>query len=81
MMILEALITLFVNFLLALLDTLNLISVPVDVIITLREFAVYGSYIVGSDLLVLFATMVFTWAIAKLSVGLAIRIWELLPLT
>jgi hypothetical protein len=80
-MILEALITLFLNFLLALLDTLNLVSAPVDIIVALREFAVYGSYIVGSDLLVLFGTMVFLWAIAKLSVGLAIRIWELLPLT
>lgn len=80
-MILEALIDLFVNFLLALLDTVNLVNIPSDVVATLHEFAVYGSYVVGSDLLVLFATMIFTWAAAKLSVGLAIRIWELLPLT
>lgn len=80
-MILEALITLFCNFLLGLLDLISVLSLPLDAIGVLQTFAVYGSYIVGSDLLMLFASVVFSWTVAKLSVGIGVRIWELLPFT
>ena len=80
-MILEGLINIFVGFLLGLLDGLSLLSLPLDLISLLSEFCSYGSYIVGSDLLMLFASLVFTWTAAKLSVGIGIRLWELLPFT
>lgn len=80
-MILEALISLFSNFILGLLDLISIVSLPLDAISALQTFCVYGSYVVGSDLLMLFASVVFTWTAAKLSVGLAIRVWEMLPLT
>lgn len=80
-MIFEALITLFCDFLLGLLDLLSVLSLPLDAIEVLQTFAVYGSYIVGSDLLILFGSVVFSWTVAKLSVGVGIRLWELLPLT
>lgn len=80
-MILEGLINIFVSFLLGLLDSLSILSLPLDMITVLHEFCVYGSYIVGSDLLMLFASLVFTWTTAKLTVGIGIRLWELLPLT
>ena len=80
-MILEALISLFSNFIMGLLDLVSAVSLPLDAIMVLQQFCVYGSYVVGSDLLMLFASVVFTWTAAKLSVGLAIRIWEMLPLT
>lgn len=80
-MILEALISLFCSFILGLLDLISVVSLPLDAITVLQQFCVYGSYVVGSDLLMLFASVVFTWTAAKLSVGLAIRVWEMLPLT
>lgn len=80
-MILEALISLFSSFILGILDLLSVVSLPLDAISVLQTFCVYGSYVVGSDLLMLFASVVFTWTAAKLSVGLALRIWEYLPLT
>lgn len=80
-MILEALISLFSNFIMGLLDLISLVSLPMDAVGVLQTFCVYGSYVVGSDLLMLFASLVFTWTAAKLSVGLAIRVWEMLPLT
>lgn len=80
-MILEGLINMFVSFLLALLDTLSILTLPLDMITVLHEFCVYGSYVVGSDLLMLFASLVFMWTTAKLAVGIGIRLWELLPFT
>lgn len=80
-MILEVLISFFTNFILGLLDLISLVSLPVDAVQVLQTFCVYGSYIVGRDLLMLFASLVFTWTAAKLSVGVGIRLWEMLPLT
>ena len=80
-MILEALITLFSNFIQGLLDMVSIVSLPLDAIEVLHQVCLYGSYIVGSDLLMLFGSLIFTWTAAKLSVGVGIRLWELLPLT
>lgn len=80
-MILEILISIFSNLILGLLDLIEVVSLPVDAISVLQTFCVYGSYVVGSDLLLVFSSVVFTWTMAKLSVGLALRIWEYLPLT
>lgn len=80
-MIFEILINVFVDFLLDLLDGINLISLPIDTVEMLTEYCIYGSYVVGSDLLLLFASTVFSWTSIKLLVGFGIRIWELLPLT
>lgn len=80
-MILEGLISIFVNFLLSLLDGISIISLPLDMITLLSEFCIYGSYVVGSDFLLLFASTVFSWTSAKFLLGIGIRLWELLPLT
>lgn len=80
-MILEILISIFTNLVLGFLDLIDIVMIPVDLILVLRTFCVYGSYVVGSDLLLIFSSLVFVWTSAKLSVGLALRIWEYLPLT
>ena len=80
-MILEVLITLFSNFIQGLLDMVSIVSLPLDAIEVLHQVCMYGSYIVGGDLLMLFGSLIFTWTSAKLSVGVGIRLWELLPLT
>ena len=78
-MILETLINVFVGFLLGLLDGIEIVSFPLDIVKMLAEFCVYGSYVVGGDLLLLFASTVFTWTAAKFLVGIGIKVWELLP--
>lgn len=80
-MILEALINLFFDFLMSLFDTFHLITLPTDVIEALRNFVVYGGYVVGNDLLILFGTTIFSWVGLKLTVGISLRIWEMLPFT
>lgn len=80
-MILEMLISFFCDFILGLLEMLDIISLPLDAIEVLHEFFVYGSYIVGHDILIIFGSLVFGWTIAKLTVGIGIRVWEMLPFT
>lgn len=82
-MLLEALIEICVSFIIGLFDFVSLsgISLLVDAAGVLSNFCVYGSYIVGADLLFVFGGLVLTWTLAKLSVGVGIRLWELLPFT
>lgn len=80
-MILEALIRVFVRFLLGLLDTISFLNLPFDMVTALSEFCLYGGYVVGYDFLTLFAATVFGWTAAKFLVGIGIRLWELLPFT
>lgn len=80
-MILEFTIDIFCNFLVGLLDAANAVAIPVNGIQTLATFASYGSYIVGSDLLLTFCGVVLMWMTIKLSVGIGLFLWRLLPLT
>lgn len=82
-MIVEALITLCVAVLSGLFSLIEVsgLSLLVDAVGALTTFAVFGSYVVGSDLLLVFGGMVAAWAAAKISVGIGIRLWELLPFT
>lgn len=82
-MILESLINICVSFVMGLLEliTISGIDILLDAVAALSEFCVYGSYIVGADMLLVFGGLVLTWSVAKLSVGVGIRLWELLPFT
>ena len=59
----------------------EMIALPVDLISTLYNILCYGSWVVGSDVLLLFVGSVTFWWSVKFSVGLAIWIYEHLPLT
>lgn len=80
-MILEFVIDVFCGFLVQLMSAANAVSIPVNGIQTLATFASYGSYIVGSDLLLTFCGVVFMWMGTKLTVGVGLFVWRLLPLT
>lgn len=80
-MIAEILIGMFMGFIENIFVLIPTDSVPAGAIEPLAEFFVYGSYIVGPDTLILFGAIVFAWAFAKISIGLGIRLWELLPFT
>ena len=82
-MILEVLINICFGIIMGLFDLIEFSGVPLlsETASVLSEFCVYGSYVVGADLLLIFGGLVVTWTAAKLSVGVGIRLWELLPFT
>lgn len=80
-MILEFLMNLTFNFLSGVLDLFTAFDLPLDTIQALATFCSYGSYIVGSDLLILFATSVLTWISLRITVGFLIFVWRCLPFT
>ena len=80
-MLLEFLMNLTFNFLSGVLDLFTAFELPLDSIQVLATFCSYGSYIVGSDLLVLFATSVLTRITCRITIGFLIFLWRCLPFT
>ena len=80
-MIIQGLVSMFVGILVKLLDFASFVSIPTDVITVLSTATVFGSYVVGSDIMVLFGTSITSWIAVKLSIGLALQVWKLLPFT
>lgn len=80
-MIGEVLIDLFFSLLTGLFSTFELIALPTQFISTLETIMSYGVWIVGADIMVLFAGSVVFWWGVHLSIGLAVWVWERLPLT
>lgn len=80
-MIGEALINLCLGIFRLLFGTLEFIQLPTQIISTLGTILVYGNWVVGVDILSLFvASVVFWWGV-HLSIGLAVWLWKMLPLT
>lgn len=80
-MILETLINIFCVMLDGLLSGFKYIQIPKQGIEALATVTAYGSYVVGADLLLCFASVVATWMLMKITVGVGLFIWRLLPLT
>lgn len=81
-MIAEALIGLFVSLLrVAIAGVGSTVSIPLDVIATLANVCGYGNYIVGIDVLGVFAGLVVFWTTVKCAIGIVLFIWRLIPLT
>ena len=80
-MIVEFFVTCVVTLINNALGVVRALTLPKDISGALATFISYGNYIVGSDLLLLFATSVATWMMIKLSVSVILFVWRLLPLT
>lgn len=80
-MIIEFFVTIVTNLLTSALSAAQVLTIPSDIAGALSTFMAYGNYVVGGDLLLLFATSVTTWMTLKLTVGVVLFIWRLLPLT
>lgn len=81
-MIAEGLITLFVSILrMAIAGIGSTVSIPLDTIATLANVCGYGNYIVGMDVLGVFAGLVVFWTTVKCTIGIVLFIWRLIPLT
>lgn len=80
-MIGELLIDLFFGIFRVMFGAVEMLSLPTQLISTLGTILAYGTWIVGIDVMAVFVgTVVFWWGI-HLSIGLAIWLWKLLPLT
>lgn len=80
-MIIEVLIQFAVSLFSLFLDGLDFFSIPTDLISVLGTVCTYGNWIVGADLLLLFAGCIVFWTGAKISWGTLVYIWELFPFT
>lgn len=80
-MIGETLVDLFFGLMRGLFSSLELFSLPTQLIGTLETILSYGVWVVGADIMVLFVGSVVFWWSVHLSIGLAIWVWERLPLT
>lgn len=80
-MIIEFFVTIVTNLLTSALSAAQVLTIPSDIAGALSTFIAYGNYVVGGDLLLLFATSVTTWMTLKLTVGVVLFVWRLLPLT
>lgn len=80
-MIFEIPINMLCGLIVGVLETMNLVTLPVNAIQALGAFCSYGSHVVGADLLLIFSSCVLAWAVLKGTLGLLLFIWRLLPLT
>lgn len=80
-MIGEALIDLFFGIFRLLFGTFELFSLPTQLISSLSTILVYGNWVVGVDVMALFVGSVVFWWAVHLSIGLAVWLWKMLPLT
>ena len=80
-MIIETLINFAVDIFSVLISGLNFLSIPSDLVNVLATVCVYGNWIVGADVLLLFAGCIASWFSIKISLGIVLFIWEELPLT
>lgn len=60
---------------------LEVITLPTQLIGTLATIICYGVWIVGADIMGLFVGSVVLWWTVHMSIGLAVWLWKLLPLT
>lgn len=58
---------------------LDFISLPFDVINTLTTILQFGVWVVGADILLLFTGSLTLWWGAKLSIGVALWLYEKIP--
>lgn len=80
-MIIEFLINGVVSLFSGLISAVSLVSLPSDLITSLSTVISYGSWIVGSDLMLTFATCIYVWTGLRITIGLVTFIWKMLPLT
>lgn len=81
-MIVENTLGFMANLIALVTDTLpHFVAIPSDLMMVLGNIMSFGSYIIGADLLLIFASCVTFWTTVKISLGLFLFVWDLLPFT
>lgn len=78
-MIVEALINIFVGFVDVIISGVSILTLPTDLISAISTLGAYGSWVVGSDLLMLVGACVFHWTTIKITCGLVLFVYRLVP--
>lgn len=80
-MIIEFLVDLCIGLLRGLFAGFEILNLPLEVVGTLSSILSFGVWIVGADIMGIFiGSVVFWWGIHT-SIGLAVWLWKMLPLT
>lgn len=80
-MITSTLLSWFFSLLTHLLNGFDVLSLPSNFITLISNVVVYGTWVIGADLLgIIISTAVWWWTL-KLVIGIVLFIWRLLPLT
>lgn len=80
-MIIESICRFATNMLVGLIGMISPWELPTELLSSLANILKYGSWVVGSDVLLLFTGSVLFWWSVKASVGIGIWIYDKLPLT
>lgn len=80
-MIVENTCAIILNLFINSLDGVSFVGVDPALLEPLTEILIYGIWVIGADLVAIFAASVVTWWTVKFIVGGIVWIWELLPLT
>lgn len=80
-MIVQFFLDFAVNLFTGLFAVLDFVQVPIDIISVLATISGYGTWIIGSDVVLMICGSISFWLSFKLSVGVIKFIWQLLPLT
>lgn len=80
-MIIENIVGFFTSLICQAISACGVLSLSLDGIKTLQAITCYGSYVIGSDMLLIVCTTIAFWLSVKIGLGLILFIWRLLPLT
>lgn len=80
-MIGETLIDMFFGIFQLAFRAIEFVNLPIQTIGTLTSILAYGNWIVGLDIMILFASSIIFWWVFHMSIGLIVWVWEKLPLT
>lgn len=80
-MITENLIDLFFGIFRLAIGGIEFLALPTQTVSALTTILAYGNWVVGVDIMALFATSVIFWWVFHMSIGLIVWLWEKLPLT
>lgn len=79
LMILEGLINIFVSFIDFMISGVSVFTLPLDMISAVSTLGAFGSWIVGSDLLMMVGACIFHWTVIKITVGVVLFVYRLIP--
>ena len=80
-MIVMFFVNLIKGLLIGAISLLSSITLPTQMISALSTITGYGAYVVGGDLLLIVSSAIGFWLTAKLTVGLILFVWRLMPFT
>lgn len=80
-MIVETMVGIFLESMSMALSGLEIVGLPMQAIDALQSILCYGIWVVGADIMAIFANSVVSWWVIKFTVGAVVFVWELLPLT